>query len=122
MRFGSMMLLAASLVSFAVPVGAAETKAAGGKGKYLVTATHTPEECLAAMDEVAKDKKLLDKAEWGCLSGDHTIYLTTQADSPEAAIKMLPERDQKNAKAVKLTKLTAAQLKKFHEEAHGAMK
>jgi hypothetical protein len=123
MRVGWVMLLAASLLSFAAPAGAAEEgKAAGGKGKYLVTATHTPEECLATMDEVAKDKKLLEKAEWGCLSGDHTVYLTTQADSPEAAIKMLPEHDRANAKAVKLTKLTPAQLKKFHEEAKGAAK
>ena len=117
MRLALMTLLAASFVSFAAPAVAAEGMAAGGKGKYLVTATHTPEECLAAMDEVAKDKKLLDKAEWGCMSGDHTVYLTTQANSPEAAIKMLPEHDRQNAKAVKLTKLTAAQIKKFHEEA-----
>ncbi len=117
------MLLAASFLSFAAPTGAAEGgKAAGGKGKYLVTATHTPEECLASIDEVAKDKKLLDKAEWGCMSGDHTVYLTTQADGPEAAIKMLPERQRANAKAVKLTKLTPAQIKKFHEEAQGAAK
>jgi hypothetical protein len=118
-----MMLVAASFVSFALPAGAAEEgKAAGGKGKYLVTATHTPEECLASIDEVAKDKKLLDKAEWGCMAGDHTLYLTTQADSPEAAVKMLPERERENAKAVKLTKLTVAQIKKFHEEAKGAPK
>jgi hypothetical protein len=90
---------------------------AGGSGKYLVTATHTPEECLASMDEVAKNKKLLEKAEWGCMSGDHTVYLTMQAKSPDDAIKQLPEHERKNAKAVKLTKLTAAQIKKFHEQA-----
>ena len=113
----ALLTLIASFVLFAAPTRAEEGKTASGKGKYLVTATHTPEECLASMDEVAKNKKLLEKAEWGCMSGDHTVYVTTQADSPEAAIKMLPEHDRKNAKAVKLTKLTAAEIKKFHEEA-----
>jgi len=125
MRIAWMTLLAVVFTFAAAPASAAEEGKAGGtgKGKYLVTATHTPEECLASMDEVAKNKKLLEKAEWGCMSGDHTVYLTTQANSPEDAIKMLPEHDQKNAKAVKLTKLTAAQIKAFHEkEAKGGMK
>jgi len=116
-----LMTIVTGLVLAAVPAGAAEQAAnAGGKGTYLVTTTHTPEECLAAMDEVAKNKKLLDKAEWGCMSGDHTMYLRTEAAGPEEAIQQIPESRRKDAKAVKMTKLTAAQLKTFHEK-HGDM-
>jgi hypothetical protein len=113
-----LMTIVTGLVLSAVPAGAAEQAGAkgGGKGKYLVTATHTPEECLAAMDEVAKNKKLLDKAEWGCMSGDHTMYLRTDASSPEDAIQQLPEPQRNRAKAVKMTKLSAAEIKKFHEQ------
>lgn len=112
-------LLAFAIAAFVSPVAArAGDQAAktGGKGNYLVTATHTPEECLNAIDEVAKDKKLLDKAEWGCMSGDHTVYLRTEANSPEDAIHKLPQHEQKNAKAVKLVKLTPKQIKQFHEQ------
>jgi hypothetical protein len=117
MKLTLIAIAGALFMSAALPAQAADPKAAEGKGKYLVTATHTPEECLAAMDKVAANKKLLDKVEWGCMSGDHTAYLTTTANSPEDAIKQLPDDAQKNAKAVKLTKLTPAQIKKFHEEA-----
>jgi hypothetical protein len=111
--------IAALFIAAAAPSLAADTTMAGeGKGKYLVTVKHTPEECLARMDEVAKDKKLLGKAEWGCMSGDHTMYLTTEAKSPEDAINKVPEAERKDAKAVKLTKLSEAQIRKLHEE-HG---
>ena len=106
-----------SVPAFAEEMGGAKS---GGKGTYLVTATHTPEECLAAMDGVAKNKKLLEKAEWGCMSGDHTVYLRTNAKSPEDAVSMLPESQRKDAKAVKMTKLTAAQIKQLHEKEAGA--
>jgi hypothetical protein len=113
-----------SAPAFAAEMGGEKS---GGKGKYLVTATHTPEECLAAMDDVAKDKKLLEKAEWGCMGGDgmsgeHAVYLRTDANSPEDAINQLPASQRKNAKAVKLTKLTAAQIKQLHQHDMGAKK
>ena len=106
--------------AFAAEMGGAKS---AGKGKYLVIAPHTPEECLATMDEVAKDKKLLEKAEWSCMGGgDHALYLRTDANSPEDAVNQIPESQRKNAKAVKMTKLTAAQIKQIHEHEAGAMK
>jgi hypothetical protein len=93
-----------------------DTKAGTGKGKYLITATHTPEECHKTLEEAALQKKLLDKAEWGCRSGDHTMYLMTDAKSTEDAIAMLPENMRQRAKAVKLNKFTAAEIKKIHDK------
>ncbi len=119
-----LMTIVTGLILSGMPALAAEQAGptGGGKGNYLVTSTHTPEECLASMDQVAKNKKLLEKAEWGCMSGDHTVYLRIDAKSPEDAINQLPEHERKNAKAVKLTKLTAAQIKKFHEPEMGGKK
>jgi hypothetical protein len=122
MKLALMTVAAALFVSAALPANAEEAKAASGKGKYLVTTTHTPEECLAAIDEVAKEKKLLEKAEWGCASGDHTMYLTTTANSPEDAVKQVPEARRDDAKAVKLMKLDAAQIKKLHAQHDAAAK
>ncbi|WP_242345072.1 hypothetical protein [Anaeromyxobacter terrae] len=120
MKLALWTTLAALFISAALPSLAADTTTAGeGKGKYLVMVKHTPEECLARMDEVAKDKKLLGKAEWGCMSGDHTMYLTTEAKSSEDALSKVPEAERKDAKAVKLTKLTEAQIRKFHEAPGG---
>ena len=88
MKLALWTTIAALFVATAGPALAGDPTTAGeGKGKYLVTVKHTPEECLARMDEVAKNKKLLSKAEWGCMSGDHTMYLTTEAKSPEAALE-----------------------------------
>ncbi len=116
MKLFLMTIVTGLVLSAPASAIAAEQAAGGGKGTYLVTVTHTPEECLAKMDEVAKNKKLLDKAEWGCMSGDHTMYLRTEASSPEDAVKQVSEADRANAKAVKMAKLTAAQIKKFHEK------
>jgi hypothetical protein len=120
MKLALWTTIAALFVTTAGPAVAGDPTTAGeGKGTYLVMVKHTPEECLARMDEVAKHKKLLGKAEWGCMSGDHTMYLRTEAKSREAAIAMLPEAERKDASAVKMTKLTEAQIRKLHEHAGG---
>jgi hypothetical protein len=122
MKLALWTTVAALFVATAGPALAGDPTTAGeGKGKYLVMVKHTPEECLARMDEVAKNKNLLSKAEWGCMSGDHTMYLTTEAKSPDDALRMVPEPERKDASAVKLTKLTEAQIRKLHEE-HGGGK
>jgi hypothetical protein len=114
MRFASLAMTAALVLSV-VTARADDTKASS-KGRYLITATHTPEECHQTLEEAAVSKKLLDKAEWGCRSGDHTMYLITDAKSPDDALAMLPERIRGRAKAVKLTKFTEAEIKKIHEK------
>jgi hypothetical protein len=116
-------MLAAALAALLAPALALASDAsadmATGKGTYLVTATHTPESCLATMDQMAKNKKLLDQVEWGCMSGDHTAYLRTKANSPEDAISKLPEPMRANAKAEKVVKLTPKQIEQFHKEKGG---
>jgi hypothetical protein len=87
------------------------------KAKYIVEFRHTPEECLNYLDKVkAKDVKLLDKIEWGCMSGDHTGYIIVNAESEQEALKGIPS--DINAKAYKLGKFTPKQIEEFHKMKH----
>jgi len=103
-------------VTMAVGVSAsADEQKGGGTRKYLVTTTHTPEQCLAALDEMAqKNAKLLSTVEWGCKSGDHTGYVFITASSEQEALARLPEANRANAKAEQVTTFTPGQLKKIH--------
>ncbi len=112
--------VAAAVLSLALSSAARadEHAKSGGDAKtYLVTTTHTPEQCLAALDELAaKDPKMLGKMEWGCMSGDHTGYAFVQAKDEKAALEQLPATNRASAKAVAVTKFTPAQLKAIHEK------
>ena len=92
------------------------TPALAGNARYMVMATHTPEECLKTLDDVsAKGSKMLSKFDWGCMSGDHSGYMVVEARD-EAAVKGMLPASMKNAKIVKLNKFTAEQIKGFHEK------
>lgn len=107
----------AALVALTVSQPARAEDKGGGKNTYLVTTTHTPEQCLAALDEMAaKEPKLLSKMEWGCKAGDHTGYAFVQAKDENAALAQLPEANRAAAKAVAVTKFSPAQLKAIHEK------
>jgi hypothetical protein len=84
--------------------------------RFFVTASHTPEQCLKTLDEAnAKGSKLLSTLEWGCMAGDHTCYAIIDAKD-EAAVKAMLPASMQNAKIVKVTKLSAEQIKSFHEK------
>ncbi len=109
-------------VTLAIAVPAAvcagdEGAAHAGKKTFLVTTTHTPEKCLAMLDEfAAKDKKMLSKMNWGCKAGDHTGYAFVDAADEEAALSQLPEGNRANAKATMVTKFTPEQLREIHKK------
>ncbi len=108
--------LAAVCASLLLPAGRALAGDKGSKHDYFVTTTHTPEQCLAALDEMAaKNKKLLSSVEWGCKSGDHTGYVFVQAADEKEALAKLPEVNRASAKAVMVTKFTPEDLKKIHK-------
>ncbi len=113
-------LAAVAVLSLALssPVSADDhAKKGGGAQTFLVTTTHTPEQCLAALDEMAaKDPKMLGHMEWGCKAGDHTGYAFVQAKDEKAALDKLPPTNRGTAKATPVTKFTPAQLKSIHEK------
>ena len=89
------------------------------KGKhalFMITASHTPEDCMKVLDDVtAKNVKLLGRFEWGCMAGDHTGYMMMEGES-EASIKRMLPVSMQNAKVVKVTRFTAEQIRSFHEK------
>lgn len=114
----ALSILGALLLLPAGSASAAEKAAKGGGNQtYLVTTTHTPEQCLQALDEMAaKNKKMLGNMEWGCKSGDHTGYAFVKAASEEQALAQLPETNRATAKAVMVTKFTPEQLAAIHKQ------
>jgi len=98
-------------------LGATAFAADKAKSKYLVIAPHTPEQWLAALDEIQQnDAALLKKIDWGCAAGDHTGYLSVEAESEAQALESLPANNRARAHAVKLVKFTPAQIKQFHAQ------
>ena len=90
------------------------SSAIAANSRYLVTAPHTKEECLRALDEVkATGANLLSKTDWGCMAGDHTGYLILEAKDEAALKKKLPA-SWSEAKIVKLNKFTAKDIESFH--------
>ena len=80
----------------------------------MVEFKHTPAECLNVLDKIKdKDAKLLDKIEWGCMSGNHTGYMVVNADNEQDALKGIPS--DLNAKAYKISKFTTKQIADFHK-------
>lgn len=103
------------VLGLVLPASAGSAASSAGGDKYLVMMPHTPEECLKALDDTAaRSPKLLADMDWGCMSGDHTGYVTVKAKSEEAAKAMLPESQRAKAKVVKLNKFTQEQIKSFH--------
>ncbi len=85
--------------------------------RYLVMEPHTPEECLAVLDDIAeKDRVLLEKFDWGCIEGDHTGYARLDAIDDRAALDLLPAKERVKARVIKLTKFTPEQIRSFHEK------
>jgi hypothetical protein len=85
--------------------------------KFLVISPHTAEQCLQALDDVqAMGSGMLAKWDFGCMDGDHTGYLVVSASSAEEALTKVPESARASAKAIKLHKFSAAELKAAHEK------
>ena len=85
--------------------------------KFVIVTTHTDAECMKAMGEIGKDKRVnLDRTYFGCKSGDHTVWTIVDAKNADDAKSMLPESMQATAKIVGVDKFTAKQLKSMHSE------
>ena len=107
-----LLILAAGSVS-----AADEMNKSAKKGTYLIELKHTSEQCLDKLDQMsAEAPKLLEKIQWGCLSGDHTGYWIVSAPSEKAAREMLPALLRDEAHVVGLNTFTVEQIKSFHQK------
>lgn len=85
--------------------------------KYVIETSHTPDECLKALDEMlAKNPEILDKFVWGCAQGVHTGWAYIDAKNKEDATALLPKSAQTKAKITEVGKFTPEQIKSFHKK------
>ena len=84
--------------------------------KYLIESPHTSEECLRSLDEVlAQGPGQLARYDWGCAAGDHTGWVTVEADTESAARSTVPGFLRGKARIVGLNKFTSEQIGSFHK-------
>ena len=85
--------------------------------KYVIEASHTPEECLKALDEILeKGPKVLDKFVWGCSQAVHTGWAYIDAKNKEEVSALVPKSMQAKTKITEVGKFTPEQIKSFHEK------
>lgn len=87
------------------------------KTYYMVTSPHTPQECMQALDQIASQgQQALSQWKWACKSGNHTAYGIIQADTPEQALKMVPENIRSKARIEKVDEFTVDQIRDMHNK------
>jgi hypothetical protein len=112
----------AVVAAWQAPLVAQTTPATEAKPEtapHLIISPHSAEQCLAALDAVLampEGEKDLARWQWGCLAGDHTGYMMAIGASAADALKLVPELVRPQAKAVKLNRFTADQIKAFHTQ------
>ncbi|HEY6952932.1 MAG TPA: hypothetical protein VI758_11025 [Bacteroidota bacterium] len=72
--------------------------------RYLVISPHTHEECKKAFSEVV-NAGYTARFDWGCTDGDHTGWVTLEAEGPKEALMVVPSFLRGKARAVKLAKI-----------------
>ena len=83
---------------------------------YLIESTHTPEECLRELDSIVReDPKVLDRFEFGCLSGEHRGVAIVQAEDETRALGLVPASARARTRVIPLTRFTPEQIRMAHE-------
>jgi len=80
--------------------------------RYLVELPHTQKECMKALKQI-ESIGTITHFEWGCKDGEHIGYVIIEAESKEQALMVVPTLQRPNAKVIKLTKFTAAEVRSF---------
>lgn len=114
MRNARLLFVPTALVLLVMIV--ATSVLAAPPSRFIVIAPHTKEECLKALDEAkAVGIKFLEKCDWGCMAGDHTGYILTDAKDEASLRKTLPP-SWTSVRVISLNKFTAEQIASFHKK------
>ena len=87
--------------------------------RYMIQASHdpSPQGCLQMIDEFMKaGSHYLTHADWGCMAGEHTAWITVEADNDAQAQHMVPPVIRKTALLVKLNKFSPDEVRELHEK------
>jgi len=107
--------LALQLLAGASAALAADPAAHAQRHRYLLSTSHTPEQCADSLRRVAaKDKRLFESMDWGCKAGEHVGYALVWAKSPDEAVMKLPDTERSGAKAVLMTRFTVEEARRMH--------
>ncbi|MFA7296075.1 MAG: hypothetical protein WC211_02680 [Dehalococcoidia bacterium] len=89
--------------------------------QFMVESTHTPEECLSMLDEIAgQGTAALQQWRFACATGqhdNHTTYAFLEAPNARAATAMAGDITRRNANVTEVAPLTQEQIRGFHQAA-----
>lgn len=72
--------------------------------RFLIISPHTHEECSKAFMEVV-NAGYTTHFDWGCMDGDHTGWVTLEAENAKEALMIVPSFLRAKARAVKINKI-----------------
>ena len=81
--------------------------------RFLVISPHTAGDCAKALKEIHA-VGYITHFDWGCMDGDHTGWVTLEAESAQQALMVVPAMQRNNAKAIKLVKFTPQDIESMH--------
>jgi hypothetical protein len=81
--------------------------------RFLVVSPHTDADCKDAIQQVLS-AGYITHFDWGCMDGDHTGWVIIEAENAKEALMVVPSGQRHNARAVKLTKFTVADVERMH--------
>ncbi len=85
---------------------------------YMIKSSHTPEECLKALDEqLARGPDILKKFYYGCRAGDHTGYAIVDAKNEMEARNLVPGFLLDKTRIVQVDLFTPEVIKSLHAKA-----
>jgi hypothetical protein len=83
--------------------------------RFVIEVRHTKTECLRALHELlAQGPDRLESFMWGCMAGEHTSWAAVDADSEEAARRLVPSFLRNRSRVINVGKFTAEQVRSLH--------
>jgi hypothetical protein len=81
--------------------------------RFLIEIPHEAEiQACAAVVKVflSSGSHLLTHADWGCMDGNHSAWLTVDVDSKEDALQLVPSAFRPQARIISLNKFSMEQI------------
>ncbi len=82
--------------------------------RFLVISPHTDADCKDTIQQVLF-AGYITHFDWGCRDGDHTGWVVIDAENAKEALMVVPAKQRHTARAVRLTKFSAADIEKMHQ-------
>jgi hypothetical protein len=84
--------------------------------KFLIEVHHEADQLACARIVqifLSTGSHYVTHADWGCMDGEHTAWITVEVESKEEARCILPPAFRSQAKIVELNKFTLEQINEF---------